>query len=278
MDDFASPEQVEQQLAGIRKETLEAPMLSEPEALDTSSHLVDEFKDNPVFNAQIGELLSKGSYTSVLYARRDGNCFYRCVAFQLFSLLLKDPEFASATKAKLDSLRESFIQLFGEYSEDFYDVVVDIVNRIISHSITSDAELLQVMNSSDDGPYIIVFFRYAVSCTIRANADDFSPFIMGSEYPTLEAYCAGAVEPVDHVSDHVEIVAFAQLFNVEVVVESLSQSSKSLSRLVFNEISPPTDRVVYLLFRPGHYDLLQAKQLEHHSNGFLEPNSISIYQ
>lgn len=62
------------------------------------------------------------------------------------------------------------------------------------------------------------------------------------------------VEPMCKESDHIHIIALAQALNVSIQVEYMDRGEGGTTNPhVFPEGSEPK---VYLLYRPGHYDIL----------------------
>lgn len=62
------------------------------------------------------------------------------------------------------------------------------------------------------------------------------------------------VEPMCKESDHIHIIALAQALNVSILVEYMDRGEGGATNPhVFPEGSEPK---VYLLYRPGHYDIL----------------------
>ncbi|CCW65711.1 unnamed protein product [Phytomonas sp. EM1] len=264
-----SHDEIENQLREIKNEVNSASLLSRPDILNLTCALAREYENNDEFYSQVLSLFSASSnpnsnacvYSSIRYARRDGNCFYRCVAFRLCELILRDIEFAHQTLTDMrKTIRPRMHQQFGEYSDDFCDVAEGLVERICNGELSTVDTVYEAVINESEADYLIVYFRYAVSIYLRDHADEFIPFVMGLGYSTIELYCEAEVEPFFKDSDNVEIVAFAKLFDVTIHVEVLDPKAGQLTTLEIGsrsgaEVSP--SRMVYLLFRPGHYDLLE---------------------
>lgn len=274
----STTDDVEQQLRQIRDEVSIDPLLSEREALSLTCRLATEFQHDDAYYGQVLSLFNNdveeasdgknGSgarllYKAIRYARRDGNCFYRCVSFRLFELMLGDAAYAQFCLLRVQSVEKSMLAQFGEYSTDFSDVVKNVIEGILSGSISSVDDIYRVV-LSEEASYLMVFFRYAVSVYLREHRDDFLPFVMGLDYPSVEDYCSAEVEPVDHESDNVQLVGFAKLFHVVMNVEALDRttSGRTTTHMINSGREAPEAKrpkhTVYLLFRPGHYDLLET--------------------
>lgn len=62
------------------------------------------------------------------------------------------------------------------------------------------------------------------------------------------------VEPMSKESDHIHIIALAQALNVSILVEYMDRGEGgTVNHHVFPEGGDPR---IFLLYRPGHYDIL----------------------
>lgn len=266
-----SVEDVERQLQSIREEISSEPLLSHPEELSLTCRLTREFQHDDVYFGQVCSLFERGAtdkescrlYRRIRYARRDGNCFFRCASFRLFTLMLHDTAYADFCLTQVRSMERPMLSFFGEYSSDFSTVAKELIDNIKRGTVQSVDDIYAVMLSEDAG-YLMVFFRYAVSMYLRQHTDAFLPFVMGLDYGTVEGYCSAEVEPVDRESDNIQLAAFAQLFHVELVVETLDRTSPATRPTVVigaAKDEPGGTRpkhAIHLLFRPGHFDLLEV--------------------
>ena len=62
------------------------------------------------------------------------------------------------------------------------------------------------------------------------------------------------VEAIDHVADQIQIMACVNYFDVGVKIEYLNKFKNEVVKLPENK--PDDDFFIYLLFSPGHYDIL----------------------
>lgn len=260
-DSDATYRQVEDQLAAIKREVEDDPLLSNPEPLTENAQIVTAVRHDAVFLTKALSLFRTAGghpakYRRIRYARRDGNCFFRCASFRLLELMMSSPSFVRDSIAQVRCSTTGMISHFGEYSEDFAQPVIDLMERIQAGTV-STTEALSGRVLSGDAPFIIVFFRYAVSLYLRNNADDFTPFIMGLGYDTVASYCTAEVEPVDHESDNVQLVAFAKLFKVQLVVEMMDRSPGEVTNSFVVVGADGECPKIHLVYRPGHYDLLE---------------------
>ncbi|KAH9599383.1 Peptidase C65 [Trypanosoma melophagium] len=262
-------QQREEQLAVIQSEIEADPLLSDPvETLSETCHLVGEYANNSQIFPKVLSLFNRDKpYTGIRYARRDGNCFYRCAVFALLEGLLGAPKMAQNFMQHITQLRTSLINDYGDFVEDFCDAAVGVVRHILDGKCTNSTQL-HTLATSGDSEYVLYFYRYAVSNYMRTHRDDFLPFVIGLNYDSVEAFCRTEVDAVSSESDHMQLVAFAKCFHVRIVVEYLNGGEgEQTTEHVFsgvdndnksnnngNDIAPET--VITLLYRPGHYDLL----------------------
>ena len=120
-------EDSENMMNKLREEIAEQmPFISEKK--ETVS-LLDEWQDNK-FYASVQDLIQR--YQFVRRLRRDGNCFYRALLFQLFEHSVA--QVAAGNKGEYNRMREVIEKSKGELMEigydeiaieDFYDTFID---------------------------------------------------------------------------------------------------------------------------------------------------------
>lgn len=70
----------------------------------------------------------------------------------------------------------------------------------------------------------------------------------------VSCFCPQEVEPMSKESDHIHIIALAQALNVSILVEYMDRGEGgTVNHHVFPERGDPR---IFLLYRPGHYDIL----------------------
>ncbi|KPA76297.1 putative mitochondrial otubain, putative,otubain cysteine peptidase, Clan CA, family C65 [Leptomonas pyrrhocoris] len=262
----AMAEACEAQLADIREEVRRDPLLSVPLPLDKHSRLVQEVKGDEAYMTQSLSLFGASAtstkqynFTRIRYARRDGNCFYRCAGFRLCELIVQHPEKAPDFVARLKSLEPLLTAMFGDFVSDFTEVLMEVIQGVVSGKVTTTAQVYQ-RYTSDDGAYLIVALRYIVSAYLQEHEDDYLPFVEGLGYGTVKAYCNMEVEAVDHESDNVQLAAFAKVLDVCLMVYGLDRNAgANVTEYSFNdENNADGHRVtIELLYMPGHYNLLE---------------------
>jgi len=133
---------------------------------------------------------------------------------------------------------------------------------------------------------VVVFLRLLASAYIRLHPDDFAPFLfdpINGEALDLRTFCEREVEPTGKEADHPQILALSRSLQVSIDVAyvdggiGVSSDSSSSSSGVndqagrVNFVHFETDDAdgrrgthdpITLLFRPGHYDILERKSVE----------------
>ncbi|KAL8291502.1 hypothetical protein RQP46_002480 [Phenoliferia psychrophenolica] len=255
---MASAEQPERQLSDLNdleiaemtralkdSEASSRPLVG---ALEPIASLADEYEGAPTFLAKIAGLGQDG-WTGVRRLRGDGDCFYRAFAFAYVERLLK--ESPAAAKTALDKV-ESLLPLLDQanYAKDIYDDFYDPLRVLLtslsptSTSRPTAASLLTSFNDPETSNSIVVFLRLVTSAYLKANSDDFVPFLFGLEddprffesgTPTLDEFC----------SFYVEITALTRALEVDTRIAYLDQSGAGLTgfagegtKVDFHEFQP----------------------------------------
>jgi ubiquitin thioesterase protein OTUB1 len=250
---------VDQEAEIQREIESKAPMFSDRLALKL---LEGEYSSNPNFLRKIPNLSLK--FPQFRRTRGDGNCFYRSVLFSLLeqfivhhSELDGDSPVAVVYANVLGRVKESTQVLSAAgfeplCYEDFIDLLVakmEMVGSISIEGLKNDFEDKIVADS------IVMYSRFLVSAFLRMNQERFEGFIEG--FSSVLEFCKSEVEPMDRESEQIQVMALAEAFGVRIRILYLDRSDSDLC----NEITFPVDYNgpdfgVYLLYRPGHYDVL----------------------
>ncbi|KPP62175.1 ubiquitin thioesterase OTUB1-like [Scleropages formosus] len=224
------------------------PLVSERQAL---SVLEAEYaEDDTVYQQKIKDLHRKYSY--IRKTRPDGNCFYRAFGFSHLESLLDDTKElqrfkAVAAKSKLDLVSQGFTEFT---IEDFHNTFMDLIEMCEKQPCLD--ELLGAFNDQSVSDYVVVYLRLLTSGFLQREHTFFQHFIEGSR--SIKEFCQQEVEPMSKESDHIHIIALAQALDVPVLVEYMDRGEgDTVNHHVFPEGSDPR---IFLLYRPGHYDIL----------------------
>ncbi|XP_015276033.1 PREDICTED: ubiquitin thioesterase OTUB1 [Gekko japonicus] len=218
------------------------PLVSERMEL---SVLYKEYADDDhVYQQKIKDLLKK--YAFIRKTRPDGNCFYRAFGFSHLEALLEDSKELQRFKEVAAKSKDVLVSLgFTEFTiEDFH-------NTQVEKQITVP-ELLASFNDQSTSDYLVVYLRLLTSGYLQRENKFFEHFIEGGR--SIKEFCQQEVEPMCKESDHIHIIALAQALNVSILVEYMDRGEGGATNPhIFPEGSEPK---VYLLYRPGHYDIL----------------------
>lgn len=157
------------------------------------------------------------------------------------------------------------LETVGQYSyyEDWADEAIGLLRDMATQS--SEEALQTVSDRWNDiaaSSALIYYFRLLAATYLKANADQYDPFVPDGS--GIQSYCAGTVEPVDREIDQLGIIALANVLlkPVELCLEIayLDRSPGPHPNIYrFPEedsASAAPENVIYLLFRPDHYDIL----------------------
>ncbi|KAJ7482255.1 cysteine proteinase [Mycena galericulata] len=210
---------------------------------------------------QIDWLQAHG-YNQFRRAARDGNCFYRSVAFSYLDRLLHAPDIPAAVqrfRAVLASKELGLTLAFeDEIHKEFSEQLLTLMQLIEDFGIalTTEDLLERVLEVSD---YVSYYFRLLASAEIRTNPEPYRDFIDLD----IVAFCQSQVEAVDSEADHIPMMALCNALRITLKLATLSSHVQGAVQEadVFTVISPDDamDKdlpPILLLFRPGHYDIL----------------------
>nr|CAG4643388.1 EOG090X0AE1 [Ilyocryptus agilis] len=219
-------------------------------------NLLAEYKEDHVYLGKLEKLCH--TYENLRRVRPDGNCFYRGFGFAYFEKLLEDKEEWEQFKSFVGGTKDKLLeQGFPKFTlEDFYDTFMDVVNRLGGENKIDAQELCRMFNEPAISDYIVVYLRLLTSGYLQREADFYQNFLEGNK--TMREFCQQEVEPMYRESDHIHAIALGSALKIGVRVVYLDRGEASMSPPAhdFPEGCPPS---VYLIYRPGHYDILYPK-------------------
>jgi ubiquitin thioesterase protein OTUB1 len=255
-----SPEEAAQQRAlhEAHQSAIEAEILAQAPtgSRENCAVLLNEYKDNAAFHPKINQLCTK--YGGVRRSRGDGNCFYRSVAFQLLDQLRDKPsEVIEAARGQHRDVFEGLVGALGYErftAEDFFEAFAEAIMEMPSTSAAG----LEAMFGDDHGSmYYIYWIRLLTSFSVQAHPEKFAPFIMAMNFPDLASFCKAQVEPAKVDADQLPIQALAEHMKISIRIEYLDgRSEEPLNHHDFGPAVGSGQATIYLLYRPGHYDML----------------------
>ncbi|KAF8556761.1 cysteine proteinase [Imleria badia] len=249
----------------------ERPLVSPPEA---TSVLRDEYSNAPDFLAQIATLINRG-YRIIIRAKGDGDCFYRGDSIlSVVILLLMHFSFLALAFAYLDRL----IRSPGRNKEDRLTATTDMLARagfddcvygqpyeilqsLVQSRANAKEELWQCFMDPATSNYIVMYMRLLTSAQMRVD-EQFADFLFDPESQmetSVDDFCRRFVEPLGKEADHVQVAALAQALHVHVKVAYLDghAADGQVNFVDFSENASGGAEPLVLLYRPGHYDILQ---------------------
>eukprot|EP00446_Apocalathium_sp_SHHI-4_P016301 CAMPEP_0177219738 /NCGR_PEP_ID=MMETSP0367-20130122/36521_1 /TAXON_ID=447022 ORGANISM="Scrippsiella hangoei-like, Strain SHHI-4" /NCGR_SAMPLE_ID=MMETSP0367 /ASSEMBLY_ACC=CAM_ASM_000362 /LENGTH=271 /DNA_ID=CAMNT_0018669481 /DNA_START=54 /DNA_END=869 /DNA_ORIENTATION=+ len=249
----------------IRNEAEACALVSPKTSLDD---LKAQYASNPGFLPKIDNLGQR--FSTMRRTRPDGNCFYRAYTYGIFELIASEPEmlaaFASRVKGSLDFCVSAGYEKVA--IEDFYEEFISCLDRLAAAagapSVSGDAASAAAVAPATpdellaecDG-YLVCWTRCLTSAFLKVHAEEYVAFL--TSHDSIAQFCAQEVDPMAKDADHLQITALSRYFGVPVCVVYLDQSTgDTAAEHVFREDGDATTKVptVYLLYRPGHYDLI----------------------
>ncbi|KAJ7777538.1 cysteine proteinase [Mycena maculata] len=215
------------------------------------------------FVRQIDWLTAHG-YTKFRRTARDGNCFYRSVAFSYLDRLLHVPavdipatvqRFRAVLTSKELALTLAFEdEIHKEFSEHLFSLMQLVED--FGAALTTEHLLDQLLEVSD---YVSYYFRLLASAEIRTNPEPYRDFIDQD----IVTFCQSQVEAVDSEADHIPMMALCNALRITLKLATLSshgqgpvQEADIFTIISHDEAMDKDLPPILLLFRPGHYDIL----------------------
>eukprot|EP00762_Andalucia_godoyi_P005002 ANDGO_01388.mRNA.1 Ubiquitin thioesterase otubain-like len=251
----------------IRSHSLGQPFVSKRLA---SSSISATYKPGSEFYAKSLKIAQR--FPRYRQIRSDGNCMYRSLAFSIFEQMAQRGEghlvlLRDFVQSTLDVFLAAGFPSFA--AEDMVDCVKDVIDQVLASKTDFVVAVEELFNQEGFSEYIVSWTRFVTSATLRSNADDFMPFLQEGFYAMAD-FCATEVEPMGKEGDHVQLSAFVQAVPcLKVHVEYLDGTPGQVNTYDFESINfrEGFEGVsVNLMYRPGHYDLLDhAERLPHGS-------------
>jgi len=208
-----------------------------------------------VYQAKLDDLFAR--YSHIRRTRGDGNCFYRSYGFRILEACLADLDLLEKISEKAIYTKDKLIELaYSAYTvEDFLETFIEILGVVKKGQNIDD--LMQVYNDQGYSDYLVVFLRLMVSCYLQTNEEFYSEFIEG--HTCMKEFCSQQVEPMAIESDHIHIIALTNAINTTVQVEYMDRGGEE-GKVNFHRFPDDgTTPTIYLLYRPGHYDVLYPR-------------------
>ena len=200
------------------------------------------------------------SYGYVRRTRRDGNCFYRAVGFSILEHVFKyreqeDFEVFFVNRMKL------YLESAGFQKLVYEDLCWNVIHECLKYlsTINSSDTFLDFFNQSTIADSIVVLLRLTTSAYLRLNSEEFLPFV--ENYSSMDEFCATNVENMGKDADHVHITALSKALDLVIYITYLDAHIDTECFIhIFKGESSSLFQAMYLLYRPGHYDILEKRE------------------
>ncbi|KAI9430852.1 cysteine proteinase [Lactarius indigo] len=230
------------------------------------------------FVKQIDFLISKG-YEGIRRSRGDGDCFYRSLAFAYIERIFNTEDKIMAATKSISTL-EAFLPKLREVGfddmviDESYEIPRDLIRGIVepnpgsnSRQTLTPTQLLEVFQHDSRSNYMVMFMRMLTSAQIRSNPDEYEPFLTHPELGEqmgVKEFCETLVEVLGREADHVQVTAISEALKVNVAIAYFDGRDKdgNVEFVKFNKAIDPSEAPVTLIYRPGHYDILDRRSIE----------------
>ena len=231
---------------------LTTPLISEDFKIDV---LIEEYKDNEEYSKSIENITKKYKY--IRKVRRDGNCFYRSFIFRLFEYICIKNQKTLFEKIKQKIINSKELTTKNGYEwtvvEDFYNLFLkeftDCFNSLTQKTTIRDY-LNTLFKDKNRSNYLIYFIRFCIAAYLKDQRETYQVYIEGS----FDDWVRNEVEEIDHEADQIQIMACVNYFEVGVQIEYLNKNQREVVKLPYDK--PDDEFFIFLLFTPGHYDIL----------------------
>ncbi|KAI0695288.1 peptidase C65 Otubain-domain-containing protein [Cerioporus squamosus] len=211
------------------------------------------------FVKQIDYLIAQG-WIGIRRTRGDA------LAFAYIENILNASDTMLAATGALSVLEASQPQL----EQDFYDCLAGLINQVINPGpdgqVLNINTLLEAFNNPEVSNSIVVYLRLLTSAEIKTNPE-IAAFLIHpetGEQMDPESFCNNFVEAVGKEADHVQMNALATALKVNVNVAYLDGHDQQgkVSFVPFQNAPFTFLEPVNLLYRPGHYDILDRRDAD----------------
>lgn len=210
-----------------------------------------EFSLNENFLIKIKNL--QKSCTGVRTVKGDGCCFYRAFLFRIFEYLVLNKSEIEEFIKRANLHKPNLLKAGYETSatEEFYEEFVSCLKSIMLDG-ANISTVEEIFNNNIKSNYLVVYARLLVSCEVKLSEEKYLPYI--TTQGSIEEFCRTEVDPMFVEAEYVQIYALTTALNFPLEIIYLDNTKQSTpSRHRFPEDSCPK---LYLLYRPGHYDII----------------------
>jgi ubiquitin thioesterase protein OTUB1 len=219
------------------------------------------------------------------------HCVLIAIGFSYFEKLIEAGDQAQIDNevSRLLNLNQTLATVGGyDYFEDFADETIDLLREVSQNMADPNMArtlLMQRWNDAGVTSSIIYHLRLLAATFLKSNVEAYADFIIDG---TIQTYCSHSVELVNHEIEHLGLVALSNVllkpcnFAMEVAYLDRSEGTEvNVYRFPEEAANQPDSAfasVVYLLYRPGHYDILYRAQTSPAIEAPIAPVSIQVHR
>ena len=207
---------------------------------------------------------------------------YPAIGFSYFEKLIEvgDQSQVGEEVARLLSLRPLLENTQGSnYSDEFAEEVIGLLRGIAGNLPDNKAAAFDKLHEVFDDPvvsgYILFYFRLLAAAHLKTNAESYDPFTADTN--GVHGYCSQSIEVIDREIEELGIIALTNIllkpvgFVLEIAYLDRSPGS-DVNRYRFPDEANNQDisslgPIIYLLYRPTHYDILYREPNPYGSDG-----------
>ncbi|KAI0863441.1 peptidase C65 Otubain-domain-containing protein [Xylaria cubensis] len=260
--------EIAQQEAAARdfEPQLKGPLVGEKESSQT---ITEEYaRADPIYVAKTMALPQ--TYSHYRPMQGDGNCGWRAIAFAYFETLVKCGNI-NLVQSELHRMTElnKYVEEVTGGEPSILELMMEATLMLFNDIITDMSErrdpmpnLFAKFNDPQTSNCFVYHLRLLASARLKGNSAQYQPYLDD----TIENYIAKTVMPVNREIDHICVVAVHDILlrptNMILDIAYLDRSEGTevnVHRLPeeANGQDPSTlGPIIYLLYRPDHYDIL----------------------
>lgn len=140
--------------------------------------------------------------------------------------------------------------------EDFLDAAMEIVRVAVAGGPDAHQTILALMQDPQGSNSFVVYLRFVTACWMRSQSELYSAYAIDSNMD-FDRYVTSEVEAMGCEADQPSIHACVSALQARIIVHYLDGHPGPLNTHEMASDTPSTVPAVELLYRPGHYDLLQ---------------------
>ncbi|CAM1506126.1 Fc.00g057670.m01.CDS01 [Cosmosporella sp. VM-42] len=201
----------------------------------------------------------------------DGNCGWRAIGFSYFEKLIESgsQQFVESEVARITTLNHMVARDGGySYFEDWAEEMLDMVRLIAQHMNNPPVAHMVLHERWNDAAVtggLIYYLRLLAATYLKNHASEYEPFL-AENAGGIGGYCSQIIEIVDREIEHIGIVALVKTlleppgFTLEIAYLDRSPGSQVNTYRLPDEHNgqdvAALGPIIYLLYRPDHYDIL----------------------